>query len=1024
MQAALDASEIFSGLSFRYPLRKYERMILERVESLEGDHKYHIVAPPGSGKTIVGLEMVRRFGAPAVIFVPTTTIQQQWQEKVGMFAGEEGAGSLGRVTSQNPHRLAPINIFTYQLISTQGQAQEMAQVMARKAWVEELVAEERAADASAAEAIVGGLQRDNPHEYERDLAHRYLGVKRRLLQEEEVDLAQFLHPNARRLIEDLVGYGVQMVVLDECHHLLDYWAIVLRYLIRQIPNARVVGLTATLPDPESEREYDNYMSLVGDVDFEVPTPAVVKEGDLAPYRDLVYFVQPTERESAYLRGIQEDFEKEVAQIAGDQAFVDWVASPVFEVSGRGGAKVAREDMLDERPALALAAMRFLRHAGYPLPASLLLPVEAEEAMGMADWLELLERYALEVLEQSERPEDHSGLAEVRRALQPFGISITKQGLRRGRSPSDLVLALSEAKEGAVGLVLAEEGRALGERLRAVVVTDFEAATSAVEHKLAGVLERDAGSAARVFRKLASDPRTKEMRPVSVTGSGVLIGAESAAEMLEHFNDYLGRQGLETTCGARETGFAGVVQVTGDRGEWSPGVYVAMLTEAFEAGITKCLVGTRGIFGEGWDSLGLNTLIDLTGATTSTAVQQLRGRSIRLDPSWPAKVAHNWDVVCVTPRFERGDGDLGRFARRHSRYWGVVPTYGVTRVPVEVGEVSEIERSGPEAQSKAEAEVTGEVVKGVSHVDPDLAWELAVKPFGSINYDGYTVRMLNEIRWRDRSYEMWGVGQDYSNKEYSTVRLEVDDLKIRTAYTVESALKRMLREFRGSAVLWGLFVLYLLFSPALYGAGAPTGVAGVVLLVAAMIALAVNARPAYRLVRASLREQRPEAILADVGRAVLTSLQGGGLLGEHLRPEHIQVVEHADGSYRVMLDGASPEDAATFIAAFKQVFEPVSEQRYLVLRDERRLTNLGLALVWLLVRPVLGNRRGYVREYYPVPVVLAARRERAEDYARNWGRYVGGGRLAFTRGEEGRRVLLEARGQRRPKVSSMVFEVWR
>src|SRR5205085_11143017 len=144
---------------------------------------------------------------------------------------------------------------------------------------------------------------------------------------------------------------------DECHHLLDYWAIVLRYLIQQIPDVRVVGLTATLPDPESEREYENYKSLVGDVDFEVPTPAVVKEGDLAPYRDLVYFVQPTERESAYLQGIQVDFEKEVGRLAGEGAFVDWVAGLVLEETGRGGGIMVREELLEERRARALAAMR-------------------------------------------------------------------------------------------------------------------------------------------------------------------------------------------------------------------------------------------------------------------------------------------------------------------------------------------------------------------------------------------------------------------------------------------------------------------------------------------------------------------------------------------------------------------------------------------------------------------------------------------------------------------------------------------
>ena len=132
-----------------------------------------------------------------------------------------------------------------------------------------------------------------------------------------LDGRQFLHPNARDLIERIVALGTGTVVLDECHHLLDYWAFILRELIRALPGVRVVGLTATLPDPANPSEYENYTSLLGDVDFEVPTPAVVKEGNLAPYRDLVYFCQPSPREHAYLDEIQKYFEAVVWKATND-----------------------------------------------------------------------------------------------------------------------------------------------------------------------------------------------------------------------------------------------------------------------------------------------------------------------------------------------------------------------------------------------------------------------------------------------------------------------------------------------------------------------------------------------------------------------------------------------------------------------------------------------------------------------------------------------------------------------------------
>jgi superfamily II DNA or RNA helicase len=118
-----------SSLQFRHPFRKYQRQILDQVETSEAiDSKHHIVAPPGSGKTIVGLELIRRFDEPAVVFAPTATIQQQWCEEVGLFTD----GPMSDLVSREPGRFAPINIYTYQLISAPGESRELLREPARK----------------------------------------------------------------------------------------------------------------------------------------------------------------------------------------------------------------------------------------------------------------------------------------------------------------------------------------------------------------------------------------------------------------------------------------------------------------------------------------------------------------------------------------------------------------------------------------------------------------------------------------------------------------------------------------------------------------------------------------------------------------------------------------------------------------------------------------------------------------------------------------------------------------------------
>jgi hypothetical protein len=63
--------------------------------------------------------------------------------------------------------------------------------------------------------------------------------------------------------------------------------------------------------------------------------------------------------------------------------------------------------------------------------------------------------------------------------------------------------------------------------------------------------------------------------------------------------------------------------------------------------------------KGWDANKVNVLVDLTTVTTSMSVNQLRGRSIRLDPHDPLKLANNWESFAC-PEFSKGLDDYHRF----------------------------------------------------------------------------------------------------------------------------------------------------------------------------------------------------------------------------------------------------------------------------------------------------------------------------------------------------------------------------
>lgn len=62
--------------------RDYQARVLDEMESHFEDRRLHVVAAPGAGKTVLGLEIIRRIGRPALIFSPTVAIREQWLQRL------------------------------------------------------------------------------------------------------------------------------------------------------------------------------------------------------------------------------------------------------------------------------------------------------------------------------------------------------------------------------------------------------------------------------------------------------------------------------------------------------------------------------------------------------------------------------------------------------------------------------------------------------------------------------------------------------------------------------------------------------------------------------------------------------------------------------------------------------------------------------------------------------------------------------------------------------------------------------
>ena len=70
------------AFQFIYPWRTYQERFLKDFQDHIADDHLHVVAPPGSGKTVLGLEMMRRVDKCTLVLAPTITIRNQWEERM------------------------------------------------------------------------------------------------------------------------------------------------------------------------------------------------------------------------------------------------------------------------------------------------------------------------------------------------------------------------------------------------------------------------------------------------------------------------------------------------------------------------------------------------------------------------------------------------------------------------------------------------------------------------------------------------------------------------------------------------------------------------------------------------------------------------------------------------------------------------------------------------------------------------------------------------------------------------------
>ena len=721
-----------AALRFRGTWRHYQSLALAAFERDRDGvrNSTHLVAPPGSGKTLLGFEILRRLGEPALVLAPNSAIQAQWTR-----TGEAFGASAGTVAAAPG---APVTCLTYQALARLDDPGAALRGAAEARWASEratATGQEAAAVAAEAATWTGAAAQRR----RRELARITASLKREIARTDRSRLADLLAPGARARVDALRAAGVRTVVLDECHHLASLWGYVVRAVLAELgEDVHVIGLTATPPDELTTEEAELYAALLGPVDFQVPTPAVVRDGHLAPYQELAWLTEPLDGEQQWLDEHETRFRELVTGLldvdeSGPLDLGQWVITRLRHRTrpGEDESEVPWSDFRRRHPALADAGVRFLASAGLPLPPGAPRGEAYRRPPDLDDWVVLLEDWVLRCLDGQAAPEAAARREAVAAALRDLGFQLTRTGIRRAASDVDRLLTGSAAKPLALVEVLGAEAEARGTDLRALVLCDAELSGARPDGELRDVLDPDAGTARAAVRALAEDTRTGVLRPLLVSGRGLRC-AEADAEALT--GALRGADGGGADGWSAGPAADGLVELRGP-GEWRPRRWVGLATAIFEAGHTRALVGTRAFLGEGWNAPCVNCLVDLTSAATGVSVRQMRGRSLRLDPADPEKVASNWDVVCVAPRHAQGDADYERFVRKHRHL----------HAPADDGTLE----------------------AGVGHVHPDLS------PFAPPPADRFAAigrAMTLRAADRDSARARWRIGKPYEGHEVETLVL--------------------------------------------------------------------------------------------------------------------------------------------------------------------------------------------------------------------------------------------------------------
>ena len=577
--------ESLSVLKFKSSWRSYQKALLDNFDTHIADNHFHVIAPPGSGKTILGTEIMRRLGKKTLVLAPTLTIRNQWEDRLQTFFTTEGDFTKYSFDLKAP---SDVTFTTYQAL----------------------------------------------HAFYKSFTSK---------------LAYF---------EFFKTHHIETLVLDEAHHLKNEWWKCLN-ILKTNSAFYIVALTATPPYDSSNYELSKYFMLCGEVDDEISVPDLVREQDLCPHQDFVYFSKPNSVEIDFIVAYREGVAQLKEDLLCDPVFIDFLKAHPYYSATRHNL----DGIYGHIPFFS-ALLIFLNAAGETVGTSKLelLGFDKDETITFPEltleWLEILFQTLL-VGERLQLEAQETYLLQLEKRLRRCHVFEKKRVDFIGNRLVYKSLSASPSKLKSITAIVSSEQEALRDNLHCVVLADY-IRKEFLETKPEAIARINKIGVVPIFQYIKQTCNVGTTLAV-LTGSLVII----SKGLQEVFCNVAGQEGFTFTPLELDVNY--VYVHTSYKTEKT---IVAVITALFETGHIKILIGTKSLLGEGWDAPSINSLILASFVGSFVSSNQMRGRAIRKHQDKPNKTANVWHLACLDPTVEDGGREVALLKRRFEAFVGI------------------------------------------------------------------------------------------------------------------------------------------------------------------------------------------------------------------------------------------------------------------------------------------------------------------------------------------------------------------